>query len=93
MVELGQHVGAASLEGAAELGQFLKYGRNAAAQGVDDRGHHCLAAASVGVRVGGDQALVEGPAQFDFKVAPNPGLVRVRDLWGTAVQISTAVQV
>jgi len=53
------------MEGAAELGQFLQYGRDAVAQSVDDGGHHGLAAASVGVSVGGDHALIEAPAQFD----------------------------
>jgi len=68
VVEVGQYVGAAPPQGAAELGQFLQNRGDAAAQRVDDRGHHGLAAASVGVSVGGDQALVEAPAQFNSEV-------------------------
>ena len=47
---------AAAPQGAAELGQLLESGGYAAAQRVDHRGHHGLAAAPVGVAVGGDDA-------------------------------------
>lgn len=68
MVEVGKHVGAAPPQRAAELGQFLERVGEAVAQGDDDRGHHGFAAAAVGLGVGGDQALVEAPAQLDREV-------------------------
>ena len=68
MVKLGQYVGAAPPQCAAELGKFFQCVGNTAAQCVDDRGHHGVAAASVGVGVGSDHALIEAPAQLDGEV-------------------------
>ena len=68
MVEVGQYVGAAAPQGAPELGQFLQLFGNAAAQRGDGRGHHGLAATSVGVGVGGDHLLVEALADLDAEV-------------------------
>ena len=68
VVEVGQYVGAAPMEGAAELGEFFECGGDTVAKRVDDLGHRGLAAAPVGVCVGGDQALIEPPRQFDGQV-------------------------
>ena len=68
MVEVGQHVGVAAPQGAAQLGQFFEDGGYAAAQGVDDRGHHGLAAAPVGLAVGGNDALIDAPGHQDRQV-------------------------
>ena len=54
MVEVGQHIVAASVQGTAELSQFLQPGGHTASQGVDDAGKHRLAAPAVGLAVGGD---------------------------------------
>lgn len=68
MVEVGQYIVAAAPQGAAELRQFLQGVGDTAAQRGDDRGHHGFAAVPVGVGVGGDQSLVEAPAQLDGEV-------------------------
>lgn len=65
MVEEGQHIVAASVQGAAQLGEFFEGSVYTTAQRVDDRGHHGLAAAAVGVVVGGDDALVDAPGHHD----------------------------
>ena len=68
VVEERQHVVAAAVQGAAELGEFFEGLGDAAAQGVDDRDHHGLAASPVGVAVGGDDALVDAPGHLDREV-------------------------
>ena len=64
MVEVGQLVTAAAVQGAAELGQFFQSGGYSASEGVDDAGEQRLAATPVGVAVGGDDALVDAPGHM-----------------------------
>ncbi|MEE6180000.1 hypothetical protein [Mycobacterium sp. 050134] len=59
-VQTQEHVGAAAPQGATELSQFLQDGGTPRRSVGDDRGHHGLAAAPVGVGVGGDELLVSG---------------------------------
>lgn len=69
VIEERQYVVAAAPQGAAQLCQFLEYGGHAAAQRVDDRGHHGFAATAVGVAVGGDDALVDTPGHLHWEVS------------------------
>ena len=68
VIEVGQYVGVAAPQGTAQLCQFLDGGGHAAAQSVDARGHHGLAAAPVGLAVGGDDALIDAPGHQDRQV-------------------------
>jgi hypothetical protein len=69
VVEVGEHVGAAALQGSAELGQLFQPGGNSGTQGIDDRGHHGLSAAPIRVGMGGDDSLVDAPGHGDRDVA------------------------
>jgi hypothetical protein len=62
VVDVGQHVGASTVQGAAELGDSSSAVGTPRRSGVDDLGHHGLAAAPVGLAVGGDDALVDQQA-------------------------------
>ena len=68
MVEEGQDIRAAAPQSATELAQFLQTGGHTTPQGVDEGGHHRLAAAAVGLAVGGDDALVDAPRHDDRHV-------------------------
>ena len=68
MVEERQDVVASPGHGAAELGDLLQPGRDAAAYRVDQLGHGLFAAAPVGIGVGGDDLLVDQPGDPDGEV-------------------------
>ena len=65
MVEEGQHIVAASVQGAAQLGELVEGRGHTMAQGVDDGSHHGLAMVAVGMTVGGDDALIDTPGHHD----------------------------
>ena len=64
----GQPISAAPPQRAAELGEFSECVGDTTAQRVDDRRHYGLVRRRSGVCVGGDEALVDAPAQFDGDV-------------------------
>ena len=58
----------AGVEGAAEFAQFDQGSGYAGAQGLDQCGEVVSCGCTVGVAVGGDHALVDGPGRFDLDV-------------------------
>ena len=67
-VEVGQDVSWASTEGGSEASQFGQWLGDAGGESVDDRVQGGLAAAAVGVAVGGDESLVDAPGGQDLDV-------------------------
>ncbi len=65
VAEPGQDVVAASMQGPSELGEFVEAGWDTVSQTVDDSGQRGLAEGLVGIAVGGDDVLVDGPADLD----------------------------
>ena len=65
MVEVGQHICGAAVQGGAELAELGERGRDAAGDGVDDLVEGAPAGIGVGVAVGGDDVLVDPPRDFD----------------------------
>jgi hypothetical protein len=63
--EVGQHVVAASVQGAPEDRQLLQPGRDAYPDGADHAGEQGLALVRVGVRVGGDDLLANPVGDLD----------------------------
>lgn len=69
-LEVGQHVGGASLQGPTELAQLVQPGGDVLADGVDERLHRRAAEGSVLLAVGRDHPLVDPyifHANVDFK--------------------------
>lgn len=67
-VEVGQDVAVSPGESSAELAELLQGGGDSGGDGVDDLAHRHPAADPVGVAVGGDRALVDGPGRLDLNV-------------------------
>lgn len=65
-VEVGQHVGCAFLQRAAERGDLDQCVRDTGADRVDQLDHQLAATAPVLVSVGGDHSLVDAPGRLDF---------------------------
>jgi len=65
-VEVGEHVGGALVQGAAEAAELDQRCRDAVAEGVDDGSHRCATGRSVGVTVGKDHPLQDPPGRFDL---------------------------
>ena len=69
--------------GPSELGELVEAGGDTAAEAVDDPGHGRLPGGLVGVAVGGDDVLVDAPADLDRQVlvvgeeGGEPGLLSV----------------
>lgn len=68
LVEEREHVFGAALQGPSEGDEFCQRGGDAVAEGVDERLHHRASVGAVGVAVGGDHGLVDGPGCFNLDV-------------------------
>lgn len=96
LVEVGEDVSGASCQSAAESAQLGQGGRDAAAQRVDHGLECVLPGGPVGVAVGGDDVLVDGPGDLDDHVllvsgerSVDPGALPIGEERLTGVQ-STA---
>ena len=67
-VEVGQDVTGSSGEGPAECAELVQGGGDPGGERVDELAHGRLSARFVGVAVGGDHVLVDGPGRLDGDV-------------------------